>query len=32
METLLIILLALVFISGGIGWLSQADDEAELNT
>jgi len=25
------ILLGLVFISAGIGWLSQADDEAELN-
>lgn len=24
-------LLAVVLISGGIGWLSQADDEAELN-
>lgn len=24
-------LLAVVLISGGIGWLSRADDEAELN-
>ena len=24
-------LLAVVLISGGIGWLSQADDETELN-